>query len=244
MHYQPIVDLTDGPDGAQVSRRPWAVEALVRWRHPDLGTIPASQFVPLAESTGLVVEMGGFVLREACAQARRLARRRGRARPRAAVREPVGRRDRRPRAARPGGRALREHGLQPGHHARDHRGRACSPSPPSPPPPCRRCATSAASLAIDDFGTGHSSLSRLLEIPASTLKVDQSFSRGLPTRRDAAAIVSSVLLLGHNLRRTVVVEGVEDALTLETLHRLGATHVQGYHLARPQTAVDLAATWH
>ncbi|GAB3682359.1 putative bifunctional diguanylate cyclase/phosphodiesterase [Angustibacter aerolatus] len=244
VHYQPIVDLTDGPDGAQVSRRPWAVEALVRWRHPDLGTIPASQFVPLAESTGLVVEMGGFVLREACAQLAVWRADEGEHAPErlfvnlsaAEIADP----------ALPGlvGELLREHGLQPGQLTLEITEGELLTEPAVTAAAVQALRDLGCELAIDDFGTGHSSLSRLLEIPASTLKVDQSFSRGLPTRRDAAAIVSSVLLLGHNLRRTVVVEGVEDALTLETLHRLGATHVQGYHLARPQTAVDLAATWH
>ncbi|WNB87174.1 EAL domain-containing protein [Cellulomonas sp. ATA003] len=96
-------------------------------------------------------------------------------------------------------------------------------------------------LAIDDFGTGYSSLGRLLEIPAATLKVDQSFTRNLSGNRDAAAVVSAVLLLGHNLRRTVVVEGVENADTLQSLHELGCTHVQGYHLSVPQPPDALRA---
>ncbi len=84
-------------------------------------------------------------------------------------------------------------------------------------------------------------LGRLLEIPATTLKVDQSFTRGLSGNRDAAAVVSAVLLLGHNLRRTVIVEGVENAETLEALQEAGCTHVQGYHLSRPESAEELEA---
>jgi EAL domain-containing protein (putative c-di-GMP-specific phosphodiesterase class I) len=96
-------------------------------------------------------------------------------------------------------------------------------------------------LSIDDFGTGYSSLGRLLEVPAATIKVDQSFTRDLSANRDAAAVVSAVLLLGHNLKRTVVVEGVENAATLEALQEAGCTHVQGFHLSRPQPPAELEA---
>jgi EAL domain-containing protein (putative c-di-GMP-specific phosphodiesterase class I) len=94
-------------------------------------------------------------------------------------------------------------------------------------------------LAIDDFGTGYSSLSRLVEVPAATLKVDQSFTQALATRPEVHAVVSSVLLLGRRLRRTVVMEGVEDAGTLDELRELGVTHAQGFHLVRPQPADEL-----
>jgi EAL domain-containing protein (putative c-di-GMP-specific phosphodiesterase class I) len=89
-------------------------------------------------------------------------------------------------------------------------------------------------LAIDDFGTGHSTLGRVVEIPASVLKIDRSFSQALPGSVESAAVISSALLLGHNLRRTVVVEGVETEEALRALRELGSTHFQGYHLALPQ----------
>jgi EAL domain-containing protein (putative c-di-GMP-specific phosphodiesterase class I) len=80
-----------------------------------------------------------------------------------------------------------------------------------------------------------------VQLPASTLKVDQSFTRALNTDADALAVVSAVLLLGRSLRRTVIVEGVEDAATLRTLRDLGCTHAQGFHLARPQPGDHITA---
>lgn len=94
-------------------------------------------------------------------------------------------------------------------------------------------------LAIDDFGAGYSSLARLEQVPAAIIKIDGSFVRDLQARPVAAAIISAVLLLGAQLERTVIIEGVEDSDTLLTLHRLGATHLQGFHLGRPQHPRDL-----
>ncbi len=88
-------------------------------------------------------------------------------------------------------------------------------------------------VAIDDFGTGHSSLSRLVDLPACVLKVDREFTRQLPGRTAAVAVVAAVLELGRQLDRTVVVEGVEDQPTLQSLRGLGVSYAQGYHLGRP-----------
>jgi EAL domain-containing protein (putative c-di-GMP-specific phosphodiesterase class I) len=94
-------------------------------------------------------------------------------------------------------------------------------------------------VAIDDFGSGYSSLSRLERLPADVLKVDAAFARDLHVSPSASAIISAVLLLGRSLGRTVVVEGVEDESTVQTLIDLGCTHLQGYQLGRPMSAGDL-----
>jgi EAL domain-containing protein (putative c-di-GMP-specific phosphodiesterase class I) len=96
-------------------------------------------------------------------------------------------------------------------------------------------------LAIDDFGTGYSSLSRLADIPAGTIKIDQTFSRHLPVNPSGTAVVSAVQALGHSLGRTVIAEGVETEDTLDELCRIGITHVQGFLLARPMRANQLSA---
>ena len=90
-------------------------------------------------------------------------------------------------------------------------------------------------IAIDDFGTGYSALSRLVELPADILKIDQSFVRGLSRGHESAAVIAAILLLAHNLRKTVVAEGVEDAAALATLTELGCEHAQGFFLSRPQS---------
>jgi EAL domain-containing protein (putative c-di-GMP-specific phosphodiesterase class I) len=94
-------------------------------------------------------------------------------------------------------------------------------------------------IAIDDFGTGYSALSRLVELPADILKIDRSFVRGLSSGQESAAVIAAVLLLAHNLRKTVVAEGVEDAAALATLSELGCEHAQGYFLSRPLPAADI-----
>jgi EAL domain-containing protein (putative c-di-GMP-specific phosphodiesterase class I) len=94
-------------------------------------------------------------------------------------------------------------------------------------------------LAVDDFGTGYSTLSRLVKLSASALKVDQAFTRELLLQPEANAVVTMIVLLGHNLRRVVVIEGVETAEILATLLDMGATHLQGFHLSPPLPADEL-----
>jgi EAL domain-containing protein (putative c-di-GMP-specific phosphodiesterase class I) len=107
----------------------------------------------------------------------------------------------------------------------------------SDPHAARECLSAVVALgcglALDDFGTGYSSLSRLLELPAATIKVDSSFTRTLPGGPAATAVVSSVLLLGRDLDRTVVVEGVETRAHLRALRDLGCRHAQGFLLGLP-----------
>ena len=101
--------------------------------------------------------------------------------------------------------------------------------------------TLGCQLAIDDFGAGYSALSRLIDLPAEILKIDQSFVQQLSSRPEAAAIIAAVLLLAHNLHKTVVAEGVEDENALTTLTELGCEFAQGFHLSRPQYA-DMITT--
>ena len=244
VHYQPIVDLASPGLGAvpplhDSYRGVWAVEALARWRHPGLGLLTAAHFVPLAEANGLVVELGALVLRRACAQLAEWDVELGRGSPARLF-------------VKLSATELEEHELV-GVVADALEGAGLAPERltleitetelfTEPVVVARAIAglrRLGCELAIDDFGTGYSSLSRLVEIPAATLKVDQSFTQALSTRAEANAVVSSVLLLGQRLHRTVVMEGVEDAETLQALRRLGVTHAQGYHLARPQAAAAL-----
>ena len=243
VHYQPIVDLTAaagdgsagvGPDGV------WAVEALARWRHPRLGLLTAGAFVPLAEADGLVVELGALVLRRACRQLAAWDDELGPAAPpRLFVNLSAS------ELAQRGlvdlvGDALQQAGVDPGRLTLEITETQLFTEPAVAAKAVQGLRSLGCQLAIDDFGTGYSSLSRVVELPTATLKVDQSFTLALTSRPEAEAVVASVLLLGHRLRRTVVVEGVEDAATLRALRALGVTHVQGHHLGRPQAAADLS----
>ena len=249
LHYQPILDLArweqERSSGEVRARRPvsspWAVEALVRWAHPGLGMVAAGQFVPLAESSGLIVELGSWVLRTSLRQLAAWDRDFGAGAP-ARIFVNVSAVE----LAQPGlpdlvRTALSETGIAPGRLTLEITESGLFTEPSTVAGAVVALRALGCELAIDDFGTGYSSLSRLVEIPVSTLKVDQSFTRGVRTRPESAAVLSSLLLLGHSLSRTVVVEGVEDADTLAALSELGATHVQGYHLGRPADAATISA---
>ena len=249
VHYQPIVELDDAvelPDlrGARTGANSrlsgvWAVEALVRWRHPALGLLTAAHFLPLAEADGLVVELGASVLRRACAQLAEWDVELGRGAPARLFVNLSATELAQHELVDVVAGALEDAGLAPARLTLEITETELFTEPVVVARAIEGLRSLGCELAIDDFGTGYSSLSRLVEIPAATLKVDQSFTQALSTRTEANAVVSSVLLLGQRLHRTVVMEGVEDAGTLQALRRLGVTHAQGYHLARPQAAAAL-----
>jgi len=237
LHYQPIVDLLAGPAEAGVGV--YAVEALVRWRHPTRGLLPAGAFIDEAVKGGLISDLGAWVLRAACRQLRDWDASLGEHAPRRVFVNVSTQELTDPRLPRRVAEVLTECGLEAHRLTLEITESGMISHPEYTVSALDQIGRLGVQLAIDDFGTGYSSLGRLLEIPATTLKVDQSFTRDLSGNRDAAAVVSAVLLLGHNLRRTVVVEGVENAATLEALQELGCTHVQGYHLSTPKHPDDL-----
>jgi len=248
LFYQPIIDLTAqtpsvrfaGPSGPAATGM-WAVEALARWRHPTRGLLAATDFISAAERTAVIFELGAWALRTACNQLAAWDAVLGAAAPpRLFVNISVGElvqpdlvelvADALDSAGIAADRLtleITESGLFTDHHAivavQALRRLGCE-------------------LAIDDFGTGYSSLSRLVQIPAASLKTDQSFARALRVSGEARAVISAVVLLGATLGRTVIVEGVEDAATLAELRQLGATHAQGFQLAAPQHPDDITAT--
>ncbi|WP_298457427.1 bifunctional diguanylate cyclase/phosphodiesterase [uncultured Cellulomonas sp.] len=237
LHYQPIVDLLAAP--ADRERGVYAVEALVRWRHPTRGVLPAGAFIDAAVGGGLINDLGAWVLAEACRQLTAWDDELGARAPQRVFVNVSTQELTDPRLPGRVADTVRAHGLDPRRLTLEITESGVISHPEVTVSALEQVRALGVQLAIDDFGTGYSSLGRLLEIPATTLKVDQSFTRGLSGNRDAAAVVSAVLLLGHNLRRTVVVEGVENAETLEALHELGCTHVQGYFVSMPQHPDEL-----
>ena len=236
LHYQPIWAL-DG-DGTQ---RLYAVEALLRWRHPQQGLLTADAFIEPADQAGLLVGLGAWVLRAACRQLVAWeATLPGRAPARVFVNVSV------TELAQPGlvahvAEVLGDTGLAPARLTLEITETGVMSDRVAVGEALSGLRQLGCELAIDDFGTGQSSLSRLVRIPAGTPKVDRSFTRDLTHDGGAAAVVATVLSLGRYLGRVVVVEGVEDAATLLRLRELGVTHVQGYHLARPHGAAELHA---
>ena len=226
LHYQPKANLEHRTDPGR--------RGLVRWQHPHLGTPPArTEFIPVAEHTGLIKPLTTWVLDDALRQCRygstddgpvwttcrwpstcppaacsTTASRRGRSGPR-----PLG-------------------GPRPPARARDHRERHHD-RPRQSPPTAHRVGRVGVRIAIDDFGTGYSSLAYLKDLPVNQLKIDQSFVSNMHEDLNDAIIVRSVVDLGHNLGLQIVAEGVEDHQTWDQLAQLGCDGAQGYFLARP-----------
>lgn len=229
VYYQPQVRIADGGIAG--------IEALVRWRHPELGMVPPDRFIRLAEDTGLILPLGAWVLRAACAQAaawHAAGLDFGRVAVNVAARQ-----------VRDGDlvnllrEVLHETGL---------------------PAPCLELEITESSLtelsdatvsllqgiralgvtlAIDDFGTGFSSLSYLKRLPVQKLKIDKSFVTGLPQDDNDAAIARAVLALGHSLRFSVIAEGVETQAQRDFLHAEGCAEAQGFLYARPMPAAQV-----
>jgi diguanylate cyclase (GGDEF)-like protein/PAS domain S-box-containing protein len=231
LHYQPQVSLETG--------RIVGVEALVRWRHPELGLLPPGDFIPLAEQTGLIVKLGDWVLRSACRQARRWQRD---GLPPVTVSVNVSARQFRERdwvshvAA-----ALTESDLDPHWLELELTESLIMQDPRTAVATMQGLRELGVQIAIDDFGTGYSNLSSLNTFPISRLKIDQSFMRGLPDAKGDSAITVAMISLGHQLGLSVIAEGVETATQMEFLREKGCDAVQGYFVGRPMPAAEVEA---
>lgn len=234
VHYQPIIDLHTG--------RPYGVEALARWQHPDLGEVPPDRFIALAEQRSLIVGVGDFVLRTACLQLAYWQRQIGAQAPaEVAVNVSVEQlRDR--RFADRVAAVLVETGLQPQHLAVEVTESVAMHDTGIILENLIQLRDLGVSIAIDDFGTGHSSLSRLREMPVDALKIDQSFLRTVD-ERGSDPLVRAIVSMAEGLRLKVVVEGVETETQSDYVRWLGCTHAQGFLYSRPKPPLALAEWW-
>jgi diguanylate cyclase (GGDEF)-like protein len=211
-----------------------SMEALVRWKHPTLGLIQPSDFIPLAEESGLILPIGERVLRTACAQARawQLAGL-------PPIRVSVNFSARQFQHQNPVAlvtRVLRETGLPAGHLELEITESAVMKDADSALATLCALKETGVHIAIDDFGTGYSSLSYLRSFPIHALKVDRSFVREITSRADDAAIVTAVIAMAHSLKLKVIAEGVETRQHLEWLQARDCDEVQGFHFSRPVPA--------
>jgi EAL domain-containing protein (putative c-di-GMP-specific phosphodiesterase class I) len=230
LHYQPKVDMATG----QIT----GVEALLRWTHPDRGVLPPAQFIPLAEETGLIVPIGRWVLKEACAQNMAWQR----------------------RGLRPVSMAVN---LSPRQFVDEHLlhdiDDALAASGMSPvllqlevtESMVMRNVSRAVKvldaiqsrgirLAIDDFGTGYSSMSLMKQFPIDTIKIDRSFVRDLPNDSEDQAIAQAIISMGKALGMTVIAEGVETVEQEAFLRRHACDEMQGYLFSKPLPPQQLA----
>lgn len=222
LHYQPQVDLAS-----------WQItgaEALLRWQHPELGTIPPADFIPFAEKSGLIIPIGEWVMRAACLQ---LQKWHNGGFPKLNLAINVSARQfLEPASVDTIVAILQETGLDPGCLELELTEGLFMPNAEHVIRSMGKLRDIGVRLAIDDFGTGFSSLEYLRRLPLDTLKIDQSFVRDISTL-DGAALVSSIVALAQKLRLRVVAEGVETQEQLAFLQRLGCDEMQGYLFSRP-----------
>ena len=230
LDYQPQVDLRSG--GVI------GVETLVRWRHPEMGIVPPNDFIPLAEETGIIVALGEWVLRTACAQ-HTAWREAGLPALRLAVNVSP-RQFRDPRFADVVARVLAESRMEAVHLELEITESLIMEDVTQAIAIMHRLRVLGVELSIDDFGTGYSSLSSLKNFPVARLKVDRSFIHMLPGERDDRSIAMAVIALGHQLNMKVVAEGVETEDQREFLRRSDCDEMQGYQFSRPVAPDEIA----
>jgi PAS domain S-box-containing protein len=223
LHYQPRADIRTG----QII----GMEALVRWLHPTRGLVPPSEFIPIAEETGLIVPLGKWVLNTACAQTKAWQ---SAGRPPLRVSVNLSAVQFNQRGLRKTVvRALEATGLEPKYLELELTESLIMENLEASIKQLNELSAIGVQLSIDDFGTGYSSLSYLKRFPIDSLKIDQSFIRDITSDPDDAAIVTATIALGHILRLKVVAEGVEREAQLELLRSQNCDEIQGNLLSRP-----------
>lgn len=230
LEYQPRVRLDDG--------RIVGAEALLRWNHPVRGRIAPADFIPLAEETGLILGMGEWVIRQACAQMRAWNEQ-GLPRIRVAVNLSAVQFQHEGLAGLVG-RTIAESGVAAGTLEVEVTESVAMADPEETIALLRELKGLGVGISLDDFGTGYSSLSRLKRFPLDNLKIDRSFVHSVTSDADDAAIARLVISLAHGLKKNVVAEGVETREQLQFLRREGCDEMQGYLFSRPVPPEEFA----
>ena len=230
LHYQPQIDNRSG--------KIIGMEALIRWRHPDKGMVSPARFIPIAEYCGLINAMGEWVLKTACIQNRKWQ-------DEGLLNVPVAvnisalqfhQKNFKETVAR----ILRESGLAPGYLELEITEGVTVREIEATVRLLNELKQMGVLISIDDFGTGYSSLSYLKRFPIDKLKIDQSFVRDISTDADDAAIVQTIISMGHGLRLKVIAEGVETAEQLAFLKQWQCDEIQGYYFSKPLAADEFA----
>jgi diguanylate cyclase (GGDEF)-like protein len=232
LHYQPQIHTESG--------RIIGAEALVRWRHPELGLVPPGKFIPLAERSGLIIPLGEWVLNEACRQAQ-IWQKKYQLPPILIAVNLSALQFKRGNIVETVRSALARSGL-PAAQLELELTESILLSDVDEVMKTLRCLKEiGVQLSIDDFGTGYSSLAYLKRLTVDKLKIDQSFVRDMESNAEDAAIVQAINQLGHTLKLTTIAEGVETKEQLALLKKLGCDEIQGYLFSRPIPGEEFAA---
>jgi diguanylate cyclase (GGDEF)-like protein len=230
LHYQPKIDMTSG----QIT----GVEALLRWNHPELGTVSPGQFIPLAEETGLIVPIGRWVLKEACAQ--NMAWQRRGLRPVTMAVNLSPRQFVDPHLLHDVDEALLASGMPPALLQLEVTESMVMRNVSRAIKVLDAIQSRGIRLAIDDFGTGYSSMSLMKQFPIDTIKIDRSFIRDLPIDTEDQAIAQAIISMGKALGMTVIAEGVETVEQETFLRNHACDEMQGFLFSRPLPATQMA----
>jgi diguanylate cyclase (GGDEF)-like protein/PAS domain S-box-containing protein len=226
VHYQPKFRLGQ-PDRIE------GVEALMRWEHPQRGLMLPDEFIPIAETTGLIISIGGCVMKVACCQAKEWQERYPGEEPLSMCVNLSAAQVRHPGLLQDVSSALRESGLEPGSLILEITEGTLLKDTELLETIFRELKALGVKLAIDDFGKEYSSLSYLKRLPVDVLKIDGSFVESLGEDPNNTIIVEAVIKLAHSLGLEVTGEMVENAEQLEHLRKMGCNFAQGFHLVRP-----------
>lgn len=229
LHYQSQID--------SVSGKLVGVEALLRWQHPVAGMISPARFIPLAEEQGLIVEIGEWVLRQACSQMKHWQSQ-GLSDVRVGV-NLAGQQMMHEHLLATVDSALEDSGLDPHYLDLEVTENFLIKQPELLVPKLFKLRDKGISISMDDFGTGFSSLSYLKKLPVDTLKIDQSFIRDIGTDKDDESIVRAIIVLCHSLGIQVLAEGVETRPQLEFLQDHECSLIQGYYYSKPLPPKEL-----
>jgi len=228
LHYQPLVEIA--------TRCVVGLEALLRWHHPELGSVSPAEFIPIAEQTGVIIPIGEFVLRCVCSQLVRWE----------SAQVPVV-----PIAVNVSAvqlkscgvwermrQILSEAGVQPKQLVLELTESSLMENVSQLKADLQSLRTDGVAIEIDDFGTGYSSLSCLKQLPLDSIKIDRSFVTHLETSETDRAIVGAILAMARSLGLRVVAEGVESVGQLQVLSRFGCEVAQGYYFSAPMGAQE------
>ena len=231
-YYQPQVDLRTG----EIT----GVEALVRWQHQKFGLVPPDKFIPLAEETGVILEIDEWMMKTACRQIKNWERE-GIANIRVAVNLST-RQFRQKNLSEKVAQILKDSAVQPEKLCLEITENEVMQNIETTVEILQALKKMGVFLSLDDFGTGYSSLSYLKRFPIDVLKIDRTFVNGIPSDRDDTAISTAIVVLAHSMELQVIAEGVEEPEQIAFLQSLQCDEIQGFYFSRPlnaETVTDL-----